>query len=76
VPHAIPAPFFPVFVLVGAYSLNNSVFDLDVTVAFGLLGLPGPPARLRAGAAGAGDDPRPPAPSLAAAPAYTRGATC
>jgi putative tricarboxylic transport membrane protein len=27
-----------VFVLVGAYSVNNSVFDLGLTVAFGVLG--------------------------------------
>ncbi len=38
VPYAILAPFIVVFVLVGAYSVNNSVFDLGVTVVFGLLG--------------------------------------
>ena len=32
------APFILVFVLVGAYSVNNSVFDLGLTVAFGVLG--------------------------------------
>jgi len=38
VPYPILAPFIVVFVLVGAYSVNNSAFDLGVTVVFGLLG--------------------------------------
>jgi len=38
VPYPLLAPFIVVFVLVGAYSVNNSVFDLGITVAFGLLG--------------------------------------
>jgi putative tricarboxylic transport membrane protein len=38
VPYPILAPFIVVFVLVGAYSVNNSVFDLGLTVAFGVLG--------------------------------------
>jgi putative tricarboxylic transport membrane protein len=38
VPYPILAPFILVFVLVGAYSVNNSVFDLGLTVAFGVLG--------------------------------------
>ena len=38
VPYSILAPFILVFVLVGAYSVNNSVFDLGLTVAFGVLG--------------------------------------
>jgi putative tricarboxylic transport membrane protein len=38
VPYPLLAPFIVVFVLVGAYSVNNSVFDLGLTVAFGLLG--------------------------------------
>jgi putative tricarboxylic transport membrane protein len=38
IPYPILAPFILVFVLVGAYSVNNSVFDLGVTVAFGVLG--------------------------------------
>ena len=38
VPYPLLAPFIVVFVLVGAYSVNNSAFDLGITVAFGLLG--------------------------------------
>ncbi|MBI4270279.1 MAG: tripartite tricarboxylate transporter permease [Candidatus Rokubacteria bacterium] len=38
VPYAILAPFIVVFVLVGAYSVNNSVFDVGTTIAFGALG--------------------------------------
>src|SRR5262249_35797827 len=38
VPYGILAPLILVFVLVGAYSVNNSVFDLGITVAFGGLG--------------------------------------
>jgi putative tricarboxylic transport membrane protein len=38
VPYPVLAPFILVFVLVGAYSVNNSVFDLGLTVAFGLFG--------------------------------------
>ena len=59
VPYPILAPFILVFVLVGAYSVNNSVFDLGLTVAFGRARLPDAAARLRAGAAGAGHDPGP-----------------
>ncbi len=38
VPYGILAPLILVFVLVGAYSVNNSVFDLGTTVVFGGLG--------------------------------------
>jgi putative tricarboxylic transport membrane protein len=38
VPYGILAPLILVFVLVGAYSVNNSVFDLGITVLFGGLG--------------------------------------
>ena len=38
VPYAILAPFVVVFVLVGAYSVNNSVFDVGTTIAFGAVG--------------------------------------
>jgi len=38
VPYPLLAPFIVVFVLVGAYSVNNSVFDVGTTVAFGALG--------------------------------------
>jgi putative tricarboxylic transport membrane protein len=38
VPYVVLAPFVVVFVLVGAYSVNNSVFDVGTTVVFGALG--------------------------------------
>ena len=38
VPYAVLAPFIVVFVLVGAYSVNNSVTDVGFTVIFGFLG--------------------------------------
>jgi putative tricarboxylic transport membrane protein len=38
VPYPLLAPFILVFVVVGAFSVNNSVFDVGITVAFGLLG--------------------------------------
>ncbi|MBI4590897.1 MAG: tripartite tricarboxylate transporter permease, partial [Candidatus Rokubacteria bacterium] len=38
VPYAVLAPFVVVFVLVGAYSVNNSVFDVGTTIVFGALG--------------------------------------
>src|SRR2546425_435357 len=38
VPYPILAPFILVFVIVGAYSVNNSAFDVGTTVVFGLLG--------------------------------------
>jgi putative tricarboxylic transport membrane protein len=38
VPYPLLAPFIMVFVLVGAYSVNNSVFDVGTTIVFGLIG--------------------------------------
>jgi putative tricarboxylic transport membrane protein len=38
VPYPILAPFILVFVIVGAYSVNNSVFDVGTAVVFGVLG--------------------------------------
>ncbi|HEU5323519.1 MAG TPA: tripartite tricarboxylate transporter permease, partial [Methylomirabilota bacterium] len=38
VPYALLAPLIVVFVLVGAYSVNNSVFDVGLTVVFGVVG--------------------------------------
>jgi len=38
VPYPLLAPLILVFVIIGAYSVNNSVFDVGVTIAFGLLG--------------------------------------
>jgi putative tricarboxylic transport membrane protein len=38
VPYPLLAPFIVVFVLVGAYSVNNSTTDVGFTVIFGLLG--------------------------------------
>jgi putative tricarboxylic transport membrane protein len=38
VPYPLLAPLILVFVLIGAYSVNNSSFDVGITVAFGLVG--------------------------------------
>ncbi len=38
VPYLVLAPFIVVFVLVGAFSVNNSAFDVGTTVVFGGLG--------------------------------------
>jgi len=38
VPYAILSPLIIMFVLLGAYSLNNSVTDVLVTILFGLMG--------------------------------------
>jgi putative tricarboxylic transport membrane protein len=38
IPYPLLAPLILVFVIIGAYSVNNSVFDVGVTIAFGLLG--------------------------------------
>ena len=38
VPYPLLAPLILVFVIIGAYSVNNSVFDVGVTIVFGLLG--------------------------------------
>jgi putative tricarboxylic transport membrane protein len=38
VPYRLLAPLIVVFVLVGAYSINNNVTDVGLTVIFGLLG--------------------------------------
>jgi putative tricarboxylic transport membrane protein len=38
VPYALLAPFILVFVIIGAYSVNNSIFDVGITIAFGFLG--------------------------------------
>jgi len=38
VPYRLLAPFIVVFVAVGAYSVNNSIFDVGTTVVFGLVG--------------------------------------
>ncbi|TAK07938.1 tripartite tricarboxylate transporter permease [bacterium] len=38
VPYPLLAPLILVFVLIGAYSVNNSVFDVGITIAFGLFG--------------------------------------
>lgn len=37
-PYPLLAPLILVFVLVGAYSVNNSIFDVGITVTFGLFG--------------------------------------
>jgi putative tricarboxylic transport membrane protein len=38
VPYPLLAPFILVFVIIGAYSVNNSAFDVGVTIAFGFFG--------------------------------------
>jgi len=38
VPYTLLAPLILVFVLIGAYSVNNSAFDVGITIAFGLFG--------------------------------------
>lgn len=38
VPYPLLAPLILTFVIVGAYSVNNSIFDVGITVAFGLFG--------------------------------------
>ena len=38
VPYPLLAPLILVFVIIGAYSVNNSVFDVGTTIAFGALG--------------------------------------
>src|SRR5262249_58933742 len=38
IPYPLLAPLILVFVIIGAYSVNNSVFDVGVTIVFGLLG--------------------------------------
>ncbi len=37
-PYPLLAPLILVFVIIGAYSVNNSVFDVGITIAFGLFG--------------------------------------
>jgi putative tricarboxylic transport membrane protein len=38
VPYPLLAPLILVFVIIGAYSVNNSVFDVGITIAFGFFG--------------------------------------
>ena len=38
VPYPLLAPLILVFVLIGAYSVNNSAFDMGITIAFGFFG--------------------------------------
>jgi putative tricarboxylic transport membrane protein len=38
VPYPLLAPLILTFVIVGAYSVNNSIFDVGITVVFGLFG--------------------------------------
>jgi putative tricarboxylic transport membrane protein len=38
VPYPLLAPLILVFVLIGAYSVNNSAFDVGTTVVFGVIG--------------------------------------
>jgi putative tricarboxylic transport membrane protein len=38
VPYSLLAPLILIFVIIGAYSVNNSIFDVGITIAFGFLG--------------------------------------
>jgi putative tricarboxylic transport membrane protein len=38
VPYPLLAPLILVFVIIGAYSVNNSIFDVGTTIAFGAFG--------------------------------------
>jgi putative tricarboxylic transport membrane protein len=38
VPYAFLAPLILTFVIIGAYSVNNSIFDIGITIAFGFFG--------------------------------------
>lgn len=38
VPYPLLAPLILVFVIIGAFSVNNSIFDVGTTIAFGALG--------------------------------------
>lgn len=38
VPYPLLAPLILVFVVIGAYSVNNSAFDVGITIAFGFFG--------------------------------------
>ena len=38
VPYPLLAPLILVFVVIGAYSVNNSVFDVGISIAFGFFG--------------------------------------
>jgi len=37
-PYPLLAPLILMFVIIGAYSVNNSVFDVGITIAFGVFG--------------------------------------
>src|SRR5258705_1701211 len=38
VPYAIITPFIVIISIIGSYSLNNSMFDVFITITFGFLG--------------------------------------
>jgi len=38
VPYALLAPLILTFVIIGAYSVNNSIFDVGITIVFGFFG--------------------------------------
>jgi len=37
-PYPLLAPLILIFVIIGAYSVNNSIFDVGITIAFGFFG--------------------------------------
>ena len=58
VPFSIIAPIILVICAVGAYTVHNSMFDVWMMLAFGVIGYVFTQARLSAAAAGAGDRAR------------------
>jgi putative tricarboxylic transport membrane protein len=38
IPYPLLAPLIMIFVIIGAYSVNNSIFDVGITIAFGFFG--------------------------------------
>jgi putative tricarboxylic transport membrane protein len=38
VPYSLLAPLILIFVIIGAYSVNNSIFDVGMTIGFGFFG--------------------------------------
>ena len=66
IPYPILAALILMFLVVGSYTINYSVFDVYVMIGAGVLGLVHAPPRHPAGAAGADPRPRPADGALAA----------
>ena len=54
-PFSIVAPVIIVICAIGAFTVNNAIFDVWMMLVFGIIGLRVQEAELPAGAAGAGD---------------------